>query len=108
MADEFDQPETDGWGLVMPFVACRSHGGPYDDDAFVAGFQVGQINRALAAIAALEGDGLTAMVRADLAAQLDLIAMQHGFPHVERTEHDGHWMTWTCRREATQDGGPKA
>lgn len=99
MPDDLDKPERDGgWDLVLPFVVCESHGGPYEDQSFVAGFQAGQIYRSLAAIAAVEGNGLTAMVRADLAPQLDLIAMRFGFHRIDREEHEGGWMTWTCRR----------
>lgn len=111
-SEDDDKAEANGWSLVLPFVACRSQGGPYEDDAFVAGFQTGQVDRALAAIAAVGGDGLTAMVREDLGPQLDLIAMRYGFHHVETVaefadEHgvavpSGGWMTWTCsRREAS-------
>ena len=114
MSDALDQPESGGWGLVLPFVVCRSQGGPYDDDSFVAGFQAGQVYRALAAIAAVEGDGLTATVRADLGKQLDLIAMHHGFQYIEHDETfrdergmpilaEG-WMTWRCSRTAMPPG----
>lgn len=100
MSGDQDQPEQDGYSLVIPFIVCTSQGGPYDDDAFVAGFQAGQIWRSLAAIAAVEGTGFDAMVRTELLPQLELIAMHHGFPHIEVEKHEGDWTTWRCRSGA--------
>lgn len=61
--------------LVMPFISCASRGGPYDDDAFVAGFQTGAVDALLAA-------GLTPPPGRPyykvLLPQLDLIAMRYG------------------------------
>lgn len=62
--------------LVMPFVVCRSNGGPYDDDGFCAGWHLGQIDTELAVVAPaiLEVTVLTGSV-----PQLDLIAMRRGY-----------------------------
>lgn len=80
--------------LVMPFTCVTSVGGPYDDRAFAAGFQAGQIDRSLAAIAAVEGQGMYDItVRTDLAPQLDLIAMRHGF--TTDAEQDAAWPEWS-------------
>lgn len=39
-----DHEEHDAeFGLVMPFVVCESQGGPYDDNAYVAGFEAGNL-----------------------------------------------------------------
>lgn len=89
------------YGLVIPFVACASQGGPYDDDAFAAGYQAGRIDHALAALVAVGGTELAATVRTDLVRQLDLIAMHHGFkaetePYVDANE----WSFVTFRRSA--------
>lgn len=64
--------------LVLPFVACRSRGGPFDDESFVAGFQCGEIDRALS-VAALTGAQRVRFptVYASLLPQLDLVAMRH-------------------------------
>jgi hypothetical protein len=64
--------------LVLPFVACRSRGGPFDDDSFTAGFQCGEIDRALA-VAGLVGAQQVRFptVYASLLPQLDLVAMRH-------------------------------
>lgn len=71
--------EPTEYDLVVPFIACTSEGGPYDDEAFVVGFQAGQIYRSLGVLGAAGGTELQATVRSDLVKQLDLIAMHHGF-----------------------------
>jgi hypothetical protein len=79
MTDPQDRPEWDGYELVIPFVACTSQGGAYEDVPFVAGYQAGQIARSLAAAVAIEADTLTFTAYTDLTRQLDLIGMHHGF-----------------------------
>jgi len=85
--------------LVMPFVVTTSHGGPYDDVPFVAGYEAGRMDTRLAAIAAVEGQSLTATVHTGLLPQLDLIAMRHGFKvEHETSEEWPEWSTWTATR----------
>jgi len=106
VSDDLDQPEQDGYELVLPFVVCASVGGPYEDQAFVAGYQAGQVDRALATVAAVGGLGLKVTVYAALAKQLDLIAMKHGFVSTTEavgdpgfvTDDDPTWITWSCSR----------
>lgn len=98
MTDPLDQPQDDGLTLVMPFVVCMSNGGPYEDSAFTAGFQAGEIDHALK-VAAVSQAATVAfpMVHADLAPQLDLIGMNRGFlVRVEATA-DG-WCEATFER----------
>jgi hypothetical protein len=60
--------------LLFPFVVCQTHGGPYDDEAFVAGVHFGGLYQQMA-------DGMVpgpAYVPPELVAQLDLAAMHHG------------------------------
>lgn len=64
------------FGLVMPFVNVASLGGRYDDDAYCAGYEVGQID------ARLEHERptiLTLPVHVANLEQLDLIAMRRGY-----------------------------
>lgn len=83
MHDPLDQPDDDqSWGLVIPFIVCTSQGGPYQDEAFVAGFQAGQLDQRLAMLALAGGQRTTAMVRTALVPLLELIAMNRGFPTV--------------------------
>lgn len=83
MSDPFnidDEPEDEGFGLVMPFLPVASKGGPLDDEAYVAGFEVGRLDAILATAETL---GLTPdthyLIHELNAEQLDLIAMRYGF-----------------------------
>ena len=81
MTDELDQPESEGYSLVMPFTVVRSVGGPYDDDAFTAGWAAGAIDRTLQLLADEAAvRELTFTVRTDLVPQLELVGMRHQFP----------------------------
>lgn len=64
-----DDDETDE-ALVMPFVVCRSSGGLYDDDSFLAGMYFGR------ACASMDEEEIwMAAVPTQLIPQLDLLAM---------------------------------
>lgn len=68
-----EEPE---YGLVMPFVNVASKGGPYDDDAYCAGWHMGGLD------ARLEHRYLARVsetIRSDDRAQADLVAMKHGY-----------------------------
>lgn len=111
-----EEPATE-YGLVYPFVVCRSAGGPYEDQSFVAGVQAGMATAALTAISGAGGDGYHATVYPPLVAQLELIAMHHGFHHTAtetfnedgfEDEHPGEWVMWSCwRRRPPEDTGPE-
>lgn len=112
MTDHLDQPEPDAtYGLVFPFVVCASQGGPYDDAAFVAGCQVGRVDRSLALIAAADGDGASFTVYTALVPQLELVGMHHGFPviqavQVEETDQHPAMPEWThIRFSRSREGG---
>lgn len=81
--DPMDQPPDDSMSLVLPFVATFSNGGPYEDDAFVAGFQAGEIDRSLKAAAAVGATRAQFTAYTELVKQLELIGMNRGFPTVE-------------------------
>ncbi len=98
------QPEEEDYVLAVPFIVTASRGAAYDDAAFVAGYQCGDINRALHAAAALNPPTqfLTFTVRTDLVRQLELIAMNAGFPTmtVETPatgwrEYPATWREWS-------------
>lgn len=86
MADPLDQPVPEGMALVVPFVVCRSVGGPYDDDSFVAGFQAGEIDKALQVAAAAGASTATWTVRTALVSQLELLAINRGFGYMATAE----------------------
>lgn len=104
MSDPMDLPEHDGMDLAVPFVACTSQDGPYDDGAFVAGFQAGDIDRALTAAAASAATHVQFTAYATLGRQLELIGMHRGFPTV-RTEvwdETPEWVRYTFVREGCE------
>lgn len=61
--------------LLLPFRCVASVGGPFDDDAFTAGFQAGQLYQKLSNPVLR---GATEMVYEALEEQADLIAMAAG------------------------------
>lgn len=74
----------DGPQLVLPFVATRDFGGPYDGPSFVAGCDIGGLDLRLAMLAALSNGGQLEWSPAfpwkrTLLEQIDLIAMRHGW-----------------------------
>lgn len=87
--------------LVMPFVVVASAGGPYDDEAFVAGWSCAEVDQALTALAPWRATFQRA-VRAGVVPQVDLIAMKHGYrlvhddPAADGERGDG-WSMITLR-----------
>lgn len=83
-------PDEDAdYGLVMPFVTVASKGGPHDDQAYVAGYEMGKLDVEL-----LTGlDAFERTIRTDNVPQADLLAMRHGWKiESEATEYD-EWTT---------------
>lgn len=103
MPDPIDQPEEETYGLVYPFVVCASNGGRYDDDAFVAGVQVGRVDAELRMAEAIGALEMRFTIRSTLRRQAELIGMARGFPdiEIELTSVQG-WIDVTYRREAAQ------
>ncbi len=88
------ESDDDGvtYDLVMPFVACVSKGGAYDDQAFVAGWECGALDARLQAMT-----GAACMVERwvppNLIPQLDLIAMKHDLALQQvQTSDDGEYV----------------
>lgn len=66
--------------LAIPFVVCTSEGGPFDDEAFVAGVQVGEAMTTLRSLRALDAaESGRVWVDKRLRKQLDLVAMHYGY-----------------------------
>ena len=93
---EFDRVDIgEDCGGVMPFVLCRSKGGPYDDDAFSSGWRLGAIGAALA------GPGVSALcesIRAGERIQADLLAMAYGYAMSVDPSTDPDWLSVTFTR----------
>ena len=101
-ASDPDAPEPTGYDLVVPFVVCQSQGGPYEDQAFVAGFQAGEIDRALKVAATVDADEVSFTVRTELLRQLELLGMSRGFP-VMRAEEWSEGPEWSLVTFATKE-----
>lgn len=101
MTDPLDQPEQEGYDLLYPFTVVTSKGGPYDDDAFTAGFACGALDRALTVVHAAGGISYQATVRTDLVEQCELIGMARGFPvaTAEAADETPEWTLMTFQIE---------
>lgn len=81
MEREQDGTEPDEYGLVMPFVSTASQGGPHDDDSYVAGYEMGQLDAFL-------GEGSPAVheqqIHAENGEQGDLIGHAPRLPRRDR------------------------
>lgn len=90
-------PETPA--LVLPFLPVTSRGGPYDDDAYTAGFEMGMLHSQLGSPAVAPWGTLLVTLHTGNRAQADLIAMHHGW-HVVRVEDlpGGCWSQMTIQR----------
>lgn len=92
MSDD-DQPAE--YGLVMPFVTTVSHGGPHDDDAYVAGIEMGRLDALLEHQRPRVHDQ---PIHAANAEQADLIAMRRGYVAVLSEEQVEGWRhLWLTR-----------
>lgn len=89
-----DDQET--FEMIMPLVVCQSNGGPYDDLSFVVGMRYAEINLALGTLPAFGILDYSLWVERELAPQLDLLAMHHGytvtFEECEVEECMGDWV----------------
>jgi hypothetical protein len=100
MSDEGNETE---YGLVMPFVVCASQGGPFDDDAYVAGYEAGLLDARLSSVeydSLLVEGHLDGVIHAGNQPQVDLIAMKHDLVAQFEEAGDG-WLYLTLRRGAT-------
>lgn len=76
-----DQDQTDeapGYALGMPFVTVTSKGGPHEDNAYCAGYEMGLLDARLSLIQGL-ATSAEYTIRAENRAQADLIAMRYGY-----------------------------
>jgi hypothetical protein len=86
-------PVEGGYTLAFPFVVCQSNGGPYDDEAFTAGCQFGNLHQ----LAALGVPQIMSMVYPSLLQQIDLMAMFFGY-RLETVDH-GEWVAVNLIRQ---------
>lgn len=74
MAD--DEQSEPRWVLLMPFIVVASEGGPYEDAAYSAGWEAGQVDHQAATLAV--GGSIEATVHVENLPQIDLVAMRRG------------------------------
>lgn len=92
-----EEDETE-YGLVMPFVTVASKGGPHDDTAYAAGWEMGVLDARLE----YEKPAVLEMtIHAENAPQADLLAMKHGYAGiVTESEVDGWSFLALTRTQA--------
>jgi hypothetical protein len=78
-SDDSQSDEESTYALVMPFVVCASHGGPLEDHPFVIGYELGGLGAELSMCETLGSQPYPRYVHEEGVAQLDLIAMRHGY-----------------------------
>lgn len=82
-----DEPAE--YGLLMPFTVVASKGGPYDDAAYCAGYEMGQLDAALSAGPRLH----QVTIRTANVPQADLVAMRRGY--TAQADAPSECGTWT-------------
>lgn len=90
-----DEPDHETvMGLLMPFVNVKSKGGKYDDEAYVAGYEIGKL------VGALEWrpKKVEQLVHSSNLEQIDLVAMWHHYTIEETVAHDNMWATVTLKK----------
>lgn len=90
--------DDDGLDLVMPFVVAQSKGGPYEDEAFCAGWAMGGLS-ALLAVGRPAVHEVTIYTPA--IPQADLIAMDRGYT-VEFSDTDVEGWTYAVFTRAAE------
>lgn len=65
--------------MIMPFVLCASNGGPFDDMAFIVGWDCATLYAELRQCHLLRAVPVPRWVKGPILPQLDLIAMETGF-----------------------------
>jgi hypothetical protein len=99
VTDSPEPTDSDGeYGLVMPFVAVTSKGGPWDDDAYCAGYEMGALDVRLEQ----QADRVEATVQAGNREQADLLAMRHGYRAEYEHTDVGDWVYMRFTRHPAQ------
>ena len=80
----------------LPFVVCRSRGGPYDDEAFRSGWRLGDI---AATLARGEASTMAESIRPVECAQADRLAMAFGYTMRIAPGFDPDWVSVIFVRE---------
>jgi len=103
--------ETDAeYELFMPFIVVESQGGPYPDEAFVVGYELGLLDQELQTLAGVGPTRCGAVPTGRYlhtlgVPQADLIAMRNGYTIDTSEGHSDSTWTWVEFRPEAPDGG---
>jgi hypothetical protein len=79
--------------MFLPFVLVKSHGGEFDDAAFVAGATCGALMEELTMCRALHTLPHARYIDTCLLPQVDLVAMHHGYRiELGGLDEPSHWQ----------------
>ena len=78
MTDPMDEPSPE-YELAMPFVICKSNGGTYEDQPFVAGWRLGALDARMGVATTIDSLPQPTFVQAADIPQVELLAMKHGY-----------------------------
>lgn len=93
------EPELE---IVMPLLPVRSRGGPFPDDAYICGFEMGLLDMQLGQMPTR--DLPSRPIHVENRDQADLIAMRHGYlASFTETDVDG-WVHLRIRRSRSERG----
>jgi len=97
-------PENDGnepaeWALAVPFVVCKSNGGPFDDTSFAGGYVCGMVDVILRFTKTLAEPVPDQTVHRKVLPQLDLIAMRNGYTMDAKDSTSPEWVYVSFRKE---------
>lgn len=79
---------------VMPFVVVASKGGPFDDQSYTAGWEMGRLDAQLADSEMNEvtwPSDTTVTIRTETVPQFDLLAMHYGYSVEQRDSGVEGW-----------------
>lgn len=83
---------TSEYEMRMPFITVTSKGGPHDDDSYVAGWEMGALDRDLRMAALIQAE-VTVTMHSENTGQADLIALSHGYV-MRAIGHDAGVPEW--------------
>jgi len=95
-----DHGHDDGdvdYELAVPFTVCASNGGPFEDGAYVAGYEMGLL---AGEFNFTTDPAIEQVIRTDNVTQADLLAMHYGWKLESRPDaiYGSEWSHIRCTR----------
>jgi hypothetical protein len=92
---------------TAPIVVGRERGGPYDDQAYLAGMEAGAASFMLRAAVWRQTEPYPMSVDVENVPQVDLIAMQYGYlAERQGGDADGRALLWFVKMQSDLDRRP--